>query len=91
MTLEFFVEKKKIENSIKQQKEKQLEELLKEKDVAVASEEVIKKYSEFMTEENLYKYAFKELIKEVIINKDRTIIIKFNFNISKNREIKLTS
>lgn len=89
ISLDEFLIKKSLENSKKEDMERELENLLKQKDFAIKREELEKKYSEFILEDNIYKYAFKDLIKNVIYNKDRSIIIEFNFNIIPNQKIQL--
>lgn len=87
INLELFIRKKEIENSLKKEKEIILDSLLQDNNIQVEKEKIVKKYSEFITEENIYKCVFKDLIKEIVIKKDRTILIKFNFKLCKNTDI----
>ena len=84
---EDFVKIKDIENIKKENLERELENLIKQKESVIKQEELEKKYSELITEGNIYKFAFKDLIKKVIFKKDRSIIIEFNFDIMPNRKV----
>lgn len=89
ISLEQFLKNKDIENTKKENLEKELEQLIKQKEIAVKKEELEKKYRELMTEENIYKFAFNDLIKKVIFNKDRSIVIEFNFDIMPKHKLQL--
>lgn len=89
ISLDEFLMKKDLENNKKEEMEKELKNLLNQKEFTIRKEELEKKYSEFMSEENIYKYGFKDLIKKVILKKDRSIVIEFNFGIVPNRLIQL--
>lgn len=78
---EFLLEKEK-ENRIKENIEKELNELLKQRELIYKKDELEEEYSEFMKEENIYKYAFNDLIKKIILNKDRSIVIEFQFDVA---------
>lgn len=89
ISLEQFLKNKDIENNKKANLEKELEQLIKQKEIAIKREELEKKYSELITEENIYKFAFKDLIKKVILKKDRSIVIEFNFDIMPKHKLQL--
>ena len=76
-----FLEKKDSESKKKQRLEEQLEKMIEQRELVINKEELEKKYSEFITEEKIYNFAFKDLIKKVIFKKDRSIVIEFNFGV----------
>lgn len=88
ISLEQFLEKKDIESKKKEKLERELEQLIGQKELAIKREELEKKYSELITEENIYKFAFKDLIKRIIFKKDRSIVIEFNFGVCNDIEKK---
>ena len=79
ISLEQFMEKKDSESKKKENLERELEKLIEQRNVAIKREELEKKYRKFIIEEKIYKFAFKDLINKVILKKDRSIIIEFNF------------
>lgn len=81
ISLEKFLEQKELETNEKEKLERELEKLIEQKELVIKREELENKYSEFITEENIYKFAFKDLIKKVIFKKDRSIVIEFNFDV----------
>lgn len=89
ISLEEFLKLKDLENKKRESLEKELEQLIEQRNITLKREELEKKYSEMMTEENIYKYAFKDLIKEIVFNKDRSIDIRFNFEIMPNYKLQL--
>lgn len=89
ISLEQFLEKKDSESKKKEKLEIELEKLIEQRESEIKREELEKKYSELITEENIYKFAFKDLIKKVIIKKDRSIVIEFNFDVMPNQKVQM--
>ncbi len=89
ISLEEFLKLKELENKKRESLKKELEQLIEQRNITLKREELERKYSEMMTEENIYKYVFKDLIKEIVFNKDRSIDIRFNFEIMPNYKLQL--
>lgn len=84
-----FLEQKEFETEKKEKLERELEKLIEQKELVIKREELENKYSELITKENIYKFAFKDLIKKVIFNKDRSIVIEFNFDVMPKYKVQM--
>ena len=89
ISLEQFLEQKELETEKKEKLERELEKLIEQKELLIKREELENKYSELITKEKIYKFAFKDLIKKVIFNKDRSIVIEFNFDVMPKYKVQM--
>ena len=80
ITLEEFIKQKNRENKMKQLKEEELKSLCRENDVKYQKEDILKKYQQFIQEENLLKNTFQDLIEHIIVFKNNVIQIKLKLS-----------
>lgn len=79
ITIDEFIQKRKVIDEEINELEKLIIELTKNIDEKIKDEEIVKKYNEFKKENNLMKYI-KELVKEINFYENRKIEIKLTFN-----------
>ena len=89
ITLEEFMKQKKIEDKMKKLKEEELKRLCRERDLQYQKEDILKKYQQFIQEDNLLKNTLKDLVEHIIVFKNNVIQIKFKFSCIEDVKIKL--
>ena len=89
ISLEEFLEKKKIESEIREQEENELKRLITENDIEIEKNDILDKYNKFINNEILLKDYIRDFIKEIVIYKDNTIQLSFKFGLGEPKKIKL--
>ena len=89
MSLDDFVETKKRETLLKEQKEIELQEILVQSTSETKKTEIINQYNHFINKDIFLKDYIRDVIEKIIVHKDNTIQIAFKFGISKMKTIRL--
>lgn len=89
ISLNDFLEKKKIESSLKEQSEQLLKEVIESKNENTRMEDLLKKYNSFINNNEFMNESIRDLIDKITIFKDNTIEICFKFGLGKPKKIKL--
>jgi len=88
ITLNDFVKAKKEESESREIKAKELNELKEQNNRIVKREEIKKLYDEFKNSDSLFP-LLKDFIKSIVLYKDKTVQINFNFGIGKPKRYKI--
>ncbi len=89
ISLDEFIKLKDENTELKLKDEKILNELLVQKDNNTIKENLYEKYKKFLTKDKILEYGLRDLVSEIIINRDDTIVIKFKFSLRQDITIKL--
>ena len=74
---------------MKDLKEEELKRLCRERDSQYQKEDIMKKYQQFIQEDNLLNNTLKDLVEHIIVFKNNIIQIKFKFSCIEDVKIRL--
>ena len=89
ISLDEFIKLKNEKTKLKEKDEKLLNEFMIQKDNNIFKEKLYDKYREFLTKDEILKYGLRELISEIVINKNDNVVIKFKFSLHQDITIDL--
>ena len=89
ISLEEFMDMKSKEMNQIEIKESLLKNLVESNNIEMKKQEILDKYNNLINNDIFSKEYIEDLIKKIIIYKDNTIEIVFNFGVANNKKIKL--
>ncbi len=89
LSLDDFIKEKNKESKLKNEQEKNLQLLIEKRNFDDKKNKVKNLYNQFVNKDLFLKDSIKEFIDKIIIHKDNTVQIVFNFKVGKTKIMKL--